>query len=228
MNPSFFSTLFQLTSKNRMFFIPFTIVAISWALLIIFVGNRELFLFFNQYHGQVLDYLFVGFTYMGDGVAAFLVIFMLLWRSFRDSISLLIITLLITLIVYIIKSQFFPGLDRPSKIFQEGIRLVTFYQPPMHRTFPSGHTATAFSIYLYLAFVSQKKHIKFSLFALAGLVGYSRVYLSAHFPADILAGAILAILITSIFYNYAQRWSKPWLNRSFSSINFRLTKNIES
>jgi len=60
-------------------------------------------------------------------------------------------------------------------------------------SFPSNHTATAFMAATILSefFGSWRK----VLFFVAALVGYSRIYLGVHFLSDVIAGAIVGILI---------------------------------
>ncbi len=62
---------------------------------------------------------------------------------------------------------------------------------PRSSSFPSGHTASAF------AFAAGAGHaqpaLSVPLGALAALVGYSRVHTGVHYPADVLAGALLGV-----------------------------------
>lgn len=58
-------------------------------------------------------------------------------------------------------------------------------------SFPSGHTAVAFAVACALA---GQGHILAPLcFVLALGIGISRVYLGAHYPLDVLAGAVLGV-----------------------------------
>jgi membrane-associated phospholipid phosphatase len=61
-------------------------------------------------------------------------------------------------------------------------------------SFPSGHTSTAYTLALLLAFLVRRRFAIFLFPLLAFLVGYSRVYLAQHFVTDVLAGTVIGIL----------------------------------
>jgi len=63
---------------------------------------------------------------------------------------------------------------------------------PDQYSFPSGHTAGAFV--LATCVLHSFPVLALSAYLFAACVGYSRVYNRLHFPADILAGALLGTL----------------------------------
>jgi len=60
-------------------------------------------------------------------------------------------------------------------------------------SFPSGHTGAAFAAASALYF--GRSRLKIPAFILAVLIGFSRLYLYVHYPTDVLAGALLGIML---------------------------------
>ena len=69
---------------------------------------------------------------------------------------------------------------------------VTLLEDPDAFSFPSGHTAVAFGVATALA--AGDARIAAAEFALASAIGLSRVYLGAHYPLDVAAGATLGVI----------------------------------
>ena len=77
--------------------------------------------------------------------------------------------------------------DRPSTTW-DGI--IHAYKPGNDRkSLPSGHTSAAFSLAVSTSLEFKKWYITVPAFAYAASIGYSRMYLGAHYPSDVLAGA---------------------------------------
>jgi membrane-associated phospholipid phosphatase len=64
-------------------------------------------------------------------------------------------------------------------------------------SFPSGHTIAAFSVATVISRRYPKhRWLPYVAYGLAGVVGFSRVTLSSHFPSDVFAGAALGYSIS--------------------------------
>jgi len=72
---------------------------------------------------------------------------------------------------------------------------------PSDFSFVSGHSTVSFTI-AFIVFWILKKHYKFMflIFLFPLLFAYSRIYLAAHFPLDIVFGMLLGYLVALVFY----------------------------
>ena len=80
--------------------------------------------------------------------------------------------------------------QRPSLRYAEPEPLV---KTAHDASFPSGHAATSFAAATILTFAFPR--LGPLLFVLASAVAFSRVYVGVHYPLDILAGAVLGVLV---------------------------------
>lgn len=71
-----------------------------------------------------------------------------------------------------------------------------------HNSFPSGHTATAFTgaQFLYEEYKTVSPWIGYAGYAVATITGYLRIYNNRHYINDVVAGACLGILSTKLAY----------------------------
>ena len=93
-------------------------------------------------------------------------------------------------------------------------------------SFPSGHTTSFFALFFALSIIVTSKFtgstrltsltsslIQLLLFLLATLGGYSRIYLSQHFAADVFGGMLVGCLIPIVCYAIFSRYEgKKWYN----------------
>ena len=187
-------------------------------------SKEEIFLYINSRHTASGDFFFPVITYLGGGVLSLLVglvsIFLL---DFRKAIIVVTSFLLSGAVVQLLKRLVFDGEYRPIKYFEGIADIYIIPGMDMHQfySFPSGHSATIFSLCCFLAFLisyeSKAKNalIAIAIFISAFLVAMSRVYISQHFFGDIYVGSAIGVLMTLLVIKYfnSSRFDKiSWLN----------------
>ena len=152
--------------------------------------DEWIFLFFNL-RGQRpvwLDRIMLVITRLGSGVAA-LVIGMILFGAGDRWVAyeLILGTLTLWIVVELVKA-----LVRRSRPVARVTQARIVGYPAAGRSFPSGHTSQAFFMATLLALhFHPNAWVMLLFYALALLVGITRMYVGAHYPRDVLAGAIL-------------------------------------
>ena len=191
---------YRIFKLNPYFFTLYIGFLILGLLHIIFHSQESSVLWLNQNHSPVADFFFRFYTYIGDGIfyAVALIIFII------HRIRIFIIGLLSFLIsggsAQVIKHIF--NTPRPKLYFvhQHLLHFVPGVDVYSNYSLPSGHTATAFSLFLLLSFMVKYKPLGIVFFLMALGVGLSRLYLLQHFFIDIYVGSIIGVLITIAFY----------------------------
>jgi len=201
---------------NISILITYSILLIA-ALMFIFINSKaDTHLFFNAHHNSFFDSFFYFTTFLGDGIAAILVIIILLAVKYRFAIIVALSTVVSALIAQALKHLVFADVVRPKKFF-EGMHDLYFVPGVdnwLYNSFPSGHSTCAFSMYIALALIVKQKRWKWLLFILAIVTGYSRVYISQHFLEDITAGSVIGTVTAVVMYYWVNAKDKKWLNQS--------------
>jgi membrane-associated phospholipid phosphatase len=198
-------------------FIPLGLIALASA---IYFGNLQssTFLFVNGLTPILPDTFWAWLTFLGNGWGAFALTFPLLLLAPRLLSAGIFGGIIAGITTLSLKNLF--NLPRPAGLLEDG----SFYRigdPLFIKSFPSGHTITAFAIAsaLYFAASPEKRRPLLLLFLAAALVGVSRSAVGAHWLTDVLAGAgvgiwcgtlgaYLAYYLPSTLLNPRSMWSR--------------------
>ncbi|MBQ8100454.1 MAG: phosphatase PAP2 family protein [Paludibacteraceae bacterium] len=219
-------------TENCLFLALLLVAAAAMGAALLLVPQTSLHLWLNSGHtpfGDVFCRYYTLVAEYGIAVAALLLIF---FAGAGDTLQLLAAEagagLTCQLIKHIVHAP------RPVTVFSEAglleqLPLVAEVRMRLWNSFPSGHTSTFFVLCFTLcllwnrhAAAAHKKEtypvtslqvaLQVALFAAALLGGYSRIYLSQHFAADVLAGMLIgsffAALSDFLFRAIGQRYPR--------------------
>jgi undecaprenyl-diphosphatase len=82
---------------------------------------------------------------------------------------------------------------------------------PHSHSFPSGHTATSFAAATVLSVLLPRASPFFVV--LAAAIAYSRLYVSVHYPLDVVGGAVIGIATALLLLAAVRRRSPRALRR---------------
>jgi membrane-associated phospholipid phosphatase len=208
----------QLLKENRWFFVPYLIFLLVAGILLINISKTELHILSNKANSLFFDTFFKYLTFVGDGLMIAVLFIVLLFFKYRYAFAFLAGSLSTSLVVNIFKKVILHDIYRPSKYFElfETYQLHFVQGVKLHalQSFPSGHTATAFNLFLTLALLTKNNGLKLFLFVMAVGVSYSRIYLSQHFFIDITSGSVLGVLFILLAWIWFDTFNKSWLDKS--------------
>jgi membrane-associated phospholipid phosphatase len=193
--------------------------------LLSFFDKGDFVIAFNKMHNSILDHLVKNFTHLGDGLVFLPIIFLMFLRSYGSAVSLIATGVTLSVIVNLLKQVVYTNNLRPMRFF-EGVYDLHFIDGvQMHglNSFPSGHTATAAAIAVWLALEFKSRLLTLVLVTFAVLIGLSRVYLAQHFMIDVvfgfLAGTAIGWGVHCIMHTLLA--GKHWAKQRFSINLFR-------
>jgi membrane-associated phospholipid phosphatase len=182
--------------------------------------NQSLFLWFNHLglgnslnHAslnnnthEIHDRFWASTTLFGDTLAAFSLLALFL-RKRPDIVWLLFISALFTTL-WVHGLKYAVDTQRPLLILGAD-NMHVIGKSLNHFSFPSGHTATAFTLAAVICLRGVHPALAITALLLATLVGVSRAVVGAHWPTDILAGAFGGWLSVLIGLRLYARWPVP-------------------
>ena len=154
-------------------------------------------------HNLIFDRFFTFFSLLGGSIWIWLIIIiaLVIMEEKKDHFFLFYFAfafLLTSFLVNIVLKSYFP---RQRPYLQYAINQNVC---PNNSSFPSGHTAVAFSSAYLLSFFDRKRRKIYYSFAF--LIALSRIYLYCHFFLDTVGGAFIGVtiswLVIKLFYRH--------------------------
>jgi undecaprenyl-diphosphatase len=149
-------------------------------------------------HTRLLDRFMTRLSWVmtgGNGWLLFLLLAMLVdrqrgWKATRAVVPAL--WLATATVEHPIKKWF-----RRRRPFISLIEAIIVGRKPGSYSFPSGHSAAAFAGALLL--IREYPGAARGFYGLASLVAFSRIYLGAHYPGDVISGSLLGMVLARIY-----------------------------
>ena len=190
----------RMLREHASFFLPYSVFLVIAGIFLLASDHGAAIFLFNRNREVWMDHFFAYFTLLGDGLLFLPAIFVLLFVRYRYALVLPVLGLLVSLFTQGGKRLF--GLPRPYAYFRDNglldqiVPIDGIDRYTGMNSFPSGHTMTAFALFAFLALcLPGKRWGGLFFFALALLVGLSRVYLVHHFLEDVYLGSILGVML---------------------------------
>jgi undecaprenyl-diphosphatase len=163
------------------------------------------------------------FTRKESWLPLYLILVILIIRNFRGKSWLILIFLLLGLVVSdqlcnLIKElteRYRPGYDPSIKNLTHIV-----LRKGGEYGFPSSHAANSFFVMSFAAYLFRNRLSLAVLLIWALIVSYSRIYVGAHFPLDILGGWTIGLLMAWIFFRL-MNWVEMRASGSRRKVKFK-------
>lgn len=198
------------------------ILVIVLGLALLYIPKGELHLLLCDRHTPARDIFFRYYTHVAEWFPYVVCIAVLLFGRIGDGVfasSAMLLSALSTQVIKHIVNAPRPVIWFDNNMPEINLPLVEGVKMNLWFSFPSGHTTSFFALAFVVGILMSQKWPKYGgliqvvLFVLATLGGYSRIYLSQHFSADVFAGVIVGVCITILCYVVFNRYKdQKWFN----------------
>ena len=222
-------TAFALISKkHRFLLITYFQFLILGILFLCFHSNLEISLFINKLNAPFLDFFFKYWTLFGTFTLIGPIILLQCFLKYRYALITAVSSLLGFFLVQIAKRFIWYDAPRPKVFFDHmpDIHYVAGVQLNAAHSFPSGHTTGAFALFIALALINKRPLWQMLFLITALLVGYSRLYLSQHFPIDVVVGSVIGTVSALLSYHWFINSKMKGLDKSLRTVFSRSREQV--
>lgn len=157
----------------------------------------------------VLNEFMLAITHLGEETAFLVLALIVFWCvDKRRGYLLMSVGFLGTMANQFMKLWF--RVPRPWVLDPEFTILEQAREAAAGYSFPSGHTTSAVGTFGSLAATSRQKRSAVIYTVLALLVGFSRMYIGVHTPADVIVGALTSLVLIVLLRKV------PWKGRAMN------------
>jgi membrane-associated phospholipid phosphatase len=186
----------------RQYAVPAIAVLLASGILITH-GNKPVFLLFNGLGLHTGDRLWANWTLLGDAWVALVLLLPFVGRHPALVWSAVLTAIIASIAVPLLKHLF--AMPRPPAVLAADV--IHIIGPAYKsRSFPSGHTTTAFVLAGVLCLYFRHYWVMAASVIVAAGVGISRMAVGVHWPLDVTAGAALGWLCAVAGSLWAARW----------------------
>ena len=154
------------------------------------------FLLFLQesVRNPILDNIMIFITSLGNGGMIWIAatIALLIPKKTRKAGVVSAVALLGSLII---NNNIVKNIVQRPRPFVTFADLQIIIPTPSEFSFPSGHTSSSFAA-AAVFYRHLPKKLGIPSVILAGLIGFSRLYVGVHYPTDVIAGVLMGILLS--------------------------------
>lgn len=177
--------------------------------------DKNLMLTLNGCHNGFFDFLMVFITNKYSGIPIYIAILLMIvykWKGLgKDGLKVICIAIGAVLLTFALCDSLSVALFKNTfQRFRPGWdpeigELVRLLDGRGGRYgFVSSHAANLFGLAAVTSLLLKKQWYTIFIFIWAVAVGYSRVYVGRHFPADVVCGALFGMLVGYLVYKLAQ------------------------